>query len=129
MLYFPTGAMGTTRLQWVLVETDEVERVVNHIKRTIDPAMLEEIYDHSIIEWDRGNWEGSATGGDGWFEEDPKIIDTAIELVRSTGKCSTSMLQRHLKLGYGRAARVVDILESMWIVWPADGSKPREVIG
>lgn len=129
MLYFPTWAMSANRLQWVLVETDEVERVVNHIKRTIDPAMLEELYDHSIIEWDRGNWEWAAAGGDGNFEEDPKIIEAAIELVRSSGKCSTSMLQRHLKLGYGRAARVVDILESLGIVGPADGSKPREVIG
>lgn len=132
MLYFPTGAMSTNRLQWVLVETDEVERVVNHIKRTIDPAMLEDIYDHSIIEWDRGNWEGSVwwdNSSNSGFEEDPKVIDEAIELVRSSGKCSTSMLQRHLKLGYGRAARVVDILESMGIVGPADGSKPREVIG
>lgn len=128
MLYFPTGAMATTRVQWVLVETDEVERVVNHIKRTIDPAMLEDIYDSSIVEWDRGNWEGSSGGGD-YGDEDTKIIEEAIELVRSSGKCSTSMLQRHLKLGYGRAARVVDILESMGIVGPADGSKPREVIG
>lgn len=132
MLYFPTGAMATTRLQWVLVETEEVERVVNHIKRTIDPAMLEDIYDHSIIEGDRGNWEGASWGDtnkNSGFEEDPKIIDEAIELVRSSGKCSTSMLQRHLKLGYGRAARVVDILENLGIVGPADGSKPREVIG
>lgn len=129
MLYFPTGAMATNRLQWVLVETDEVERVVNHIKRTIDPAMLEEIYDSSIVDGDRGNWEGSASGDGSGFDEDPKIVDEAIELVRSSGKCSTSMLQRHLKLGYGRAARVVDILESMGIVGPADGSKPREVIG
>ncbi len=132
MLYFPTGAMATTRLQWVLVETDEVERVVNHIKRTIDPTMLEDIYDHSIIEGDRGNWEGASwgdTSSNSGFEEDPKIIDEAIELVRSNGKCSTSMLQRHLKLGYGRAARVVDILEKLGIVGPADGSKPREVIG
>ncbi len=128
MLYFPTGAMSTTRLQWVLVETDEIERVVNHIKRTIDPAMLEEIYDASIVEGDRGNFGGSSGGGD-YGDEDPKIIEEAIELVRSSGKCSTSMLQRHLKLGYGRAARVVDILESMGIVGPADGSKPREVIG
>jgi DNA segregation ATPase FtsK/SpoIIIE-like protein len=81
----------------VLVETEEVERVVNHIKRTIDPAMLEEIYDRSIIEGDRGNFEGSAGGGD-YGDEDPKIIEEAIELVRSSGKCSTSMLQRHLKL-------------------------------
>lgn len=132
MLYFPTGAMATTRIQWVLVETDEVERVVNHIKRTIDPAMLEDIYDHSIIEGDRGNWEGSVGGdnsGNSNFEEDPKIVEEAIELVRNAGKCSTSMLQRHLKLGYGRAARVVDILENLGIVGPADGSKPREVIG
>lgn len=128
MLYFPTGAMATNRLQWVLVETDEVERVVAHIKRTIDPAMLEEIYDKSIVDWDRGNYEGSASG-DMYGDEDPKVIEEAIELVRSSGKCSTSMLQRHLKLGYGRAARVVDILEGMGIVGPADGSKPREVVG
>ncbi len=128
MLYFPTGAMASTRIQWVLVETDEVEHIVNHIKRTIDPAMLEEMYDKSIVEWDRGNYEWSAYGGD-YGDEDPKIVEEAIMLVRSNGKCSTSMLQRHLKLGYGRAARVVDMLEAMGIVGPADGSKPREVIG
>lgn len=130
MLYFPTGAMTQTRLQWVLVETDEVERVVKHIKLTIDPEMLEDLYDASIVEWDRGNWEWSAWGeGRGWNDEDPKVIEAAIELVRGNGKCSTSMLQRHLKLGYGRAARVVDVLEEMGIIWPADWSKPRDVIG
>ncbi|MBX9809275.1 DNA translocase FtsK [Candidatus Gracilibacteria bacterium] len=131
MLYFPTGAMATTRIQGVLVETDEVERVVNHIKLTIDPAMLADIYDNSIVEGDRVSvWEGAAnSGGSDAGEEDMKVVEAAIELVRSAGKCSTSMLQRHLKLGYGRAARVVDILESMGIVGPADGSKPREVIG
>jgi len=50
MLYFPTGAMTQTRLQGVLVETDEVERVVKHIRLTIDPAMLEDLYDASIVE-------------------------------------------------------------------------------
>ncbi len=128
MLYFPTGAMASTRIQWVLVETDEVERVVNHIKRTIDPAMLEDIYDRSIVEGDRGNFEGSVGWGE-YGDEDPKVVEEAIQLVRSNGKCSTSMIQRHMKLGYGRAARVVDILETMGIVGPADGSKPREVIG
>lgn len=127
MLYFPTGSMATQRVQWVLVETEEVERVVNHIKRTIDPEMLEELYDASIIQGDRWNFEGAVGGWN--FDEDPKIVEAAIELVRSSGKCSTSMLQRHLKLWYGRAARVVDILEELWIVGPADGSKPRDVIG
>ena len=128
MLYFPTGAMASTRIQWVLVETDEVERVVNHIKRTIDPAMLEDIYDRSIVEGDRGNFEWSVWGGE-YGDEDPKIVEEAIMLVRSNGKCSTSMIQRHMKLWYGRAARVLDILETMGIVGPADGSKPREIIG
>ena len=63
MLYHPTGAMASTRIQGVLVETEEVERVVNHIKRTIDPAMLEDLYDKTIIEGDRGNYEGSSSGG------------------------------------------------------------------
>jgi S-DNA-T family DNA segregation ATPase FtsK/SpoIIIE len=128
MLYFPTGAMASTRLQWVLVETEEVERVVRHIRLAIDPAMLEEIYDRSIVDGDRGTYEWSASG-DGYGDEDPKIVEEAILLVRSNWKCSTSMIQRHMKLGYGRAARVVDILEWMGIVGPADGSKPREVIG
>ncbi len=127
MLYFPTWAMTTQRVQWVLVETDEVERVVNHIKRTIDPEMLEDLYDASIVQWDRWNFEWAVAGGN--FDEDPKVVEAAIELVRNSGKCSTSMLQRHLKLWYGRAARVVDILEEMGIVGPADGSKPREIIG
>ena len=116
------------RIQWVLVETEEVERVVRHIRLSIDPAMLEEIYDRSIVDGDRWTYDWSATS-DGYGDEDPKIVEEAIMLVRSNWKCSTSMLQRHMKLGYGRAARVVDIMESMGIVGPADGSKPREVIG
>jgi S-DNA-T family DNA segregation ATPase FtsK/SpoIIIE len=118
MLYYTTGMSGSLRVQGVLVETDEIERVVNHIKRTIDPAMLEELYDKTIADGDRGTYEGSVGGGgtDGGSAEDQKIIDEAIELVRTAGKCSTSMIQMHMKLGYGRAARVVNTLESMGIV-------------
>ena len=63
------------------------------------------------------------------MDEDPKVLEEAIAFVRSQGKASTSMLQRHMRLGYSRAARVMDILEKLGIVGPADGSKPREVIG
>ena len=110
------------------VSTEEVEAVVNHIKRTIDPEMLEDIYDASIVQGDRGNFEGSSTDGSKEFDEDPKIIEEAIKVVREAGKASTSMLQRRMKLGYSRAARVIDVLESLGIVGPADGSKPRDVI-
>jgi S-DNA-T family DNA segregation ATPase FtsK/SpoIIIE len=64
----------------------------------------------------------------GEYEEDPKIVEEAIRVVRENGKASTSMLQRRMKLGYARAARVIDILEELGVVGPADGSKPREVI-
>jgi len=129
LLYSPVGSSGPERIQGVYVSTEEVEAVVNHIKRTIDPSMLEDIYDASIVEGDRGNFGWSMSDGTGDFDEDPKIIEEAIRLVQSERKASTSMLQRRLKLGYARAARVIDTLESMGIVGPADGSKPREVIG
>ena len=130
MLYSPSGCMSPDRIQGVYVSTEEVEAVVNHIKRTIDPEMLEDIYDASIVEGDQGNWEGSTGGGgaEGGYDEDPKVIDEAIAFVRASGKASTSMLQRRMKLGYARAARVMDILEEMGVVGPADGSKPRDVL-
>lgn len=129
LLYSPTGSSAPERIQGVYVGIDEVEAVVNHIKRTIDPAMLEDIYDASIVDGDRGNFEGSMSDGNNReFDEDPKIIEEAIQVVRAEWKASTSMLQRRMKLGYARAARVIDILEGMGIVGPADGSRPREVL-
>ncbi|EKD66799.1 MAG: hypothetical protein ACD_49C00009G0024 [uncultured bacterium (gcode 4)] len=125
MLYSPSGSVDAERMQWVYVETDEVESVVNHIKRTIDPAMLENIYDKSIVEWETSNFDWSIVAWE--YDEDPKILDDAIKVVREAKKASTSLLQRRLKLGYARAARVIDILEEMWIVGPPDGSKPRDV--
>lgn len=128
MLYMPTGA-NASRIQWVLVETEEVENVVRHIRLAINPddyppQISNEELNWSASEW---NWEGSV-GTSGNLNEDPQVIEKAILLVREEWKCSTSMLQRHLNLGYGRAARVVDILEKMNIVGPANGSKPRDVL-
>jgi len=128
MLYYPTWAMWLERIQWLLVETDEVEAVINHIKRTIDPDMLEELYDKSVTEWEKvqiWNWLDAPA----WdFDEDPKIIEQAILEVRSQWKASTSLLQRKLKLWYARAARVMDILEELKIVGPPDWSKPRDLL-
>lgn len=124
MLFSPIGS-EPERIQWVLVETDEVESVVNHIKRTIDPSMLDDLYDNAITEWESSS---SMVDWVQWdYDEDPKILEEAIKICREAWKASTSLLQRRLKLWYARAARVIDILEEMWIVWPADGSKPRDV--
>ena len=129
MLFSPVGSMAPERVQGVFVSTEEVESVVNRIKLTIDPEMLEDLYDPSIVEGDRRNNEGGLERSDGGMDEDPKVLEEAIAFVRSQGKASTSMLQRHMRLGYSRAARVMDILEKLGIVGPAYGSKPREVIG
>jgi S-DNA-T family DNA segregation ATPase FtsK/SpoIIIE len=60
-------------------------------------------------------------------DEDPEIIEKAIEVVKESKKGSTSLIQRKLWLGYARAAKVLDILEELWVVGPSNGSKPREV--
>jgi len=127
MLYFPTGTAGPQRVQGVFIETEEVERIVNQIKLTVDPDLLDNLYDTSIADG-RSTREGSILEGyEGDQEEDPEIIEKAIALVRESRKWSTSLIQRKLGLGYARAAKVLDILEELGIVWPANGSKPREV--
>ncbi len=127
MLYAPTGSLEAERVQGVLVETLEVEAVVNQIKLTIDPDMLKNLQDASIADG-RSTKEGSIMEGyEGDQDEDPEIIEKAIQIVKESRKWSTSLIQRKLGLGYARAAKVLDILEELGVVGPANGSKPREV--
>ncbi len=127
MLYSPTGTVEDLRVQWVLVETDEVEAVVNQLKLTIDPDMLNNLYDDEIVNGKSGMTGSAMEGYEGDQDEDPAIIEKAIQVVKESRKGSTSLIQRKLGLGYARAAKVLDILEELWVVGPANGSKPREV--
>lgn len=127
MLYYPTWAIEPERVQWVLVETHEVEAVVNKLKLTIDPEMINNLQIPEIANW-KSKLEWSILENYKWDqEEDPKIIEKAIQVVRESKKGSTSLIQRKLWLGYARAAKVLDILEELWVVWPSNWSKPREV--
>ncbi|MCP4523810.1 MAG: DNA translocase FtsK [Candidatus Gracilibacteria bacterium] len=127
MLYYPTGQREPERVQGVFVETSEVEAVVNKLKLTVDPDMLKNMQDTSISEG-KSKLEGSILENyKGNQEEDPEIIEKAIEVVKESKKGSTSLIQRKLGLGYARAAKVLDILEELGVVGPANGSKPREV--
>lgn len=119
--------MEPDRVQGVLVTTEEVEAVINFIKLNT-PADMTELYDMSIIEPPTNGGIGDLNGDGVEDGEDMAIIQEAIEVVRSSGKASTSLLQRRLKLGYARAARVMDALEEQGIVGPAEGSKPRQVL-
>ena len=127
MLYSPSGVMEPERVQGVFVKTEEVEAVIHFIKMHTDADMAANMYDMTILDWPKNNWPWDINGDGSSDEEDDFIIQQAIEVVRASGKASTSLLQRRLKLGYARAARVMDALEEMGVVWPADGSKPREV--
>ncbi len=127
MLYYPTWALEPERVQWVLVETSEVEAVVNKLKLTVDPDMLKNMQDDTIVNWVSKNaWSIME-----WYQwdqdEDPEIIEKAIEVVKQAKKWSTSLVQRKLWLWYARAAKVLDILEELGVVGPSNWSKPREV--
>lgn len=127
MLYAPTGSIDPERVQWVLVETHEVEAVVNKLKLTIDPDMIWNLQIPEITEW-KSKLEWSIMENYKWDQdEDPAIIEKAIQIVKESKKWSTSLIQRKLWLWYARAAKVLDILEELWVVWPSNWSKPRDV--
>ncbi len=127
MLYYPTGTMEQSRVQWVFIDTHEIESVVNKLKLTIDPDILKNMQDNSIVEWVSKNAWSIMEWYSGEQEEDPEMIEKAIEIIRESKKWSTSLIQRKLGLWYARAAKVLDILEDLGVVGPANGSKPREV--
>ncbi|MDA9128893.1 DNA translocase FtsK [Candidatus Gracilibacteria bacterium] len=127
MLYYPTGNLEPERVQGVFVDTREVESVVNQLKMTIDPDMLKNMQDPDIANGKSTTAGSILEGYEGDQEEDPEIIEKAIQVVKESRKGSTSLIQRKLSLGYARAAKVLDILEELGVVGPANGSKPREV--
>ena len=128
MLFFPVGAAKPIRIQGCFVSDKEVEKVVAFIKGSqtaeYDDQILEEIERQAEA---TGKSAGSGSGGGG-FDADDEMLPAAIECVVETGQASTSLLQRKLKLGYARAARIIDEMESRGIVGPFEGSKPRQVL-
>ena len=131
MLFFPMGAPKPIRIQCCFVSDKEVETVVEYIKRSDESAE----YDDAILdEIDRqaqasANKKGkkSEEAVEGGEETDP-LLDKAIEVVIESGQASTSYLQRRLKVGYSRAARIIDQMEQKGVIGPFEGSKPRAVL-
>ncbi len=127
MLYYPVGIPKPIRIQGCFVSDKEVEAVVEFIKSgkvvEYDEKIIEEIDKRAAQEKSESKAGGSS---DGDSDEDPMITE-AIECVVEAGQASTSLLQRRLKLGYARAARIIDQMEQRGIVGPFEGSKPREV--
>ena len=132
MLYAPLGDSKPTRVQGCFITPEEIERVVAFVK----DAAGEAHYDQDVIEKiqqavdakaDKGGKVPSGDVSDDGDDAD-ELLSAAVEVVLETGQASVSMLQRRLKLGYSRAARLVDQMEERGYVGPFEGSKPRQLL-
>jgi len=128
MLYNPLGVTKPMRIQGCFVSDAEVEEVVAFVKQCGQPEYNQEILDHMERSAQAAEEGGSGGGSSDGDEEEDELFDEAVEVVVSSGQASVSMLQRRLKLGYARAARLVDQMEERGIVGPFEGSKPRAVL-
>ena len=134
MLYFPLGDNKPTRVQGCFITPEEIERVVNFVKESGEADYSNEVMEkieEAMKQSEKGGKGGSSgaaatesEGGEGCDE----MLAAAVEVIFETGQASVSMLQRRLKLGYSRAARLVDQMEERGIVGPFEGSKPRQVL-
>ena len=132
MLYFPLGSGKPTRVQGCLISDQEVAAVVDYVKQNsgsaqYDDQVMQEIEQHAAEKDKASKGVGGSSPVDGEEEYD-ELINSAIEVVLETGQASVSMLQRRLKLGYARAARLVDQMEEKGVVGPFEGSKARQLL-
>ncbi len=125
MLYLPLGAAKPIRVQGTYVKDEEINRVVDFVKQNYTADYNEEMISSMENIAAASAKTGTAADGDDAKDEMlPKAIETVVEM----GQASTSLLQRKLKLGYARAARIMDEMEEMGIIGPYEGSKPRQVL-
>lgn len=117
MLFYPLGASKPIRVQGAFISDSEIDEMVEFIKAQGGPH-----YDEAVQKAQSENPEDSID----FFEDD--LMRQAIDMVLETGQASTSMLQRRFRVGYTRAARMIDMMEAMHIVGPNNGSKPREIL-
>lgn len=119
MLFLPPGTARIRRIHGAYVSEKEIARIVDHVKQTQgEPAYIEEITKDDEESGDIDGFE---------MMSDPKY-DDAVRIVLQTGQASASYLQRRMKLGYSRAARLIEMMEANGIVGPSQGSKPREIL-
>ncbi|MFA5029952.1 MAG: DNA translocase FtsK 4TM domain-containing protein [Patescibacteria group bacterium] len=119
MLFLGPEISKPKRIQGVFMSDQEIKSVVDYIRCQGEANYLEEIVERPAV----GSFSGGAFASD---DGDP-LMGEAKEIIRQSGKASASLLQRRLKLGYARAARILDLLEEEGVIGPADGAKPREV--
>ena len=128
MLYSPTGSAKPMRIQGAWVSDKEREKVIEFLEKdkSDDTQYSEEVM-HEIEKAAAAKSSGAQPSGDASGDYD-ELLPQAVDVILETGQASVSMLQRRLKLGYSRAARIVDQMEEMGVVGPFEGSKPRSLL-
>jgi S-DNA-T family DNA segregation ATPase FtsK/SpoIIIE len=123
MLYMASGTGFPVRVHGAFVSDEEVHRVVNYLKSQGEPDYIEGVLEGGTVDGE----DGDGTGGDAGGEKDP-MYDQAVEVVLKNRKASISLVQRHLKIGYNRAARLVEDMEKAGLVSSMSGSGQREIL-
>ncbi|MBQ3008577.1 MAG: DNA translocase FtsK, partial [Oscillospiraceae bacterium] len=126
MLFLPLGASKPTRVQGTYVKDEEIASVIEYIKRDFVAEYNQEMIEN--MEKMAAKDKNAPAAADNGGEAKDEMLTKAIEVVVEAGQASTSLLQRRLKLGYARAARIMDEMESMGIIGQYEGSKPRQVL-
>jgi S-DNA-T family DNA segregation ATPase FtsK/SpoIIIE len=119
MLFIPPGVSQPVRLHGAFLDDEEIGKITSFLKSQGKPAYRDEIL---ICDEDENSEDGDEA------EADDELFQEGVELVKRSGHASASFLQRHLKIGYNRAARMIENMENRGIVGPADGARPREVL-
>ncbi|MEC5213657.1 S-DNA-T family DNA segregation ATPase FtsK/SpoIIIE [Polaromonas sp. CG_9.5] len=122
MLYMPSGTGFPIRVHGAFVSDDEVHRVVAYLKQQGEPNYIDGVLEGGTVDGEGGDLSGDAGG-----EKDP-MYDQAVEVVLKNRKASISLVQRHLKIGYNRAARLVEEMENAGLVSAMSGSGQREIL-
>lgn len=120
MLFIGNGLSKPKRVQGCFVSDEEIDELTKYLKNASEPQ-----YDDSILDFKMAKGSGGAIGA---TDAEDELYDEAVQLVTEAGKASASLLQRRLRVGYARAARLLDILEENGIVGPQEGAKPRDVL-
>lgn len=126
MLFLPIGVNSPTRIQGSFINDDEIKRIIDF---TVEQQKAQ--YDDSLLNLesvDTGSNSSGLSDSEGSVDDDDPLYNEIVQFVVQTQKASASLLQRKFKLGYNRAARIIDLLEERGIIGPQNGSKPREVL-
>jgi S-DNA-T family DNA segregation ATPase FtsK/SpoIIIE len=116
MLFYPVGAPKPVRIQGAYITEEEVEKLINYCKKQKEPAYEKNLSDFNEVGVDKSH------------EETDELFEEAVKVVLDSGQASISMLQRRLRIGYARAARLIDEMEQRGIVGEYEGTKPREIL-